>query len=284
MQENINPPSKNFSWIRNELHIFLTAVMFLTRIRVPKNIDHSPAYLEKSPKYFPVIGWIVGGISVLTYLVFKKYTTTDIGIIASMIAGILTTGAFHEDGFADVSDAFGGGWTKEKILMIMKDSRIGAFGAIGIWVILTSKFVLLKELPQYTPDLNHPTSNLFYNYRFFIAIIFAAHSLSRLMPVWIIQFSSYVTNPDQGKSKPLADKKLSITAFLIANCFGLLPFIFLSPEFILTIIPVGYITYEMLRYFQKWIGGYTGDCLGAVQQVTELTFYLSALIVWKYIA
>jgi len=281
MTENSSP--NIFSRLRNELHVFLTAVMFLTRIRVPKNIDHSPAYLEKSPKYFPVIGWIVGGVSVLTYLVFKKYATNDIGIIASMIAGILTTGAFHEDGFADTSDAFGGGWTKEKILLIMKDSRIGAFGAIGLWVILTTKYILLKELPQYTPDLNHPTSSVFFNYRFFIAVILTAHSVSRLMPVWMIQFSTYVTNPELGKSKPLANKKLSIISFALANIFGLLPFVLLSPEFLFALVPVCYITYEMVKYFQKWIGGYTGDCLGAIQQVTELIFYLSALIIWKYI-
>src|SRR5215813_13575743 len=88
------------SGIRNELQIFFTAVMFLTRLPVPKNIDHSPEYLEKSPKYFPLVGWIVGGLSVLAFLIFVRYTSTDIAIIASMIAGLLTTGAFHEDGFA----------------------------------------------------------------------------------------------------------------------------------------------------------------------------------------
>src|SRR5258708_3410401 len=126
--------------MKKEWKIFLTAVMFLTRISVPKNIDHSAEYLEKSPKYFPVTGWIVGGISALLFLVFSRYISTDIGVLASMIAGILTTGAFHEDGFADTCDAFGGGWTKEKILQIMKDSRIGAFGAIGLLAILSSKF------------------------------------------------------------------------------------------------------------------------------------------------
>jgi len=257
--------------------------MFLTRIHVPKNIDHSPGYLEKSPKYFPVVGWIVGAISVLTYLVFKKYTSNDIGILASMIAGILTTGAFHEDGFADTTDAFGGGWTKEKILQIMKDSRIGAFGTIGLWVILSTKYLLLKELPQYTPDLNHPTSNIFFNYRFFIAVLLTAHSLSRLMPVWVIQFSQYVTDPDQSKSKPLASKKLPTGALLLANLFGLLPFVLLSPEFLFALIPIAYITYELVKYFQKWIGGYTGDCLGAVQQVSEIAFYLAALIIWRYV-
>jgi adenosylcobinamide-GDP ribazoletransferase len=103
------------------------------------------------------------------------------------------------------------------------------------------------------------------------------------MPVWVIQFSTYVTDPDQSKSKPLASKKLPTASFILANIFGLLPFALLSPEFLFALVPITYITYELVKYFQKWIGGYTGDCLGAVQQVSEIIFYLSALIVWRYI-
>ena len=95
--------------MKKELRIFFTAMMFLTRLPVPRFTDHSPEYLERSVKYFPLIGWIVGGISALTFLIFNKYISEDIAIAASIIAGILTTGAFHEDGFADVCDAFGGG-------------------------------------------------------------------------------------------------------------------------------------------------------------------------------
>src|ERR1700694_2498817 len=146
--------------------------MFLTRIRVPGNIDHSPEYLQKAPRYFPVIGWIVGAVCSLAFLLVSRYISADLGILASMIAGVFITGAFHEDGFADVCDGFGGGWTKEKILLIMKDSRIGAFGAIGLLAIWSSKFLLLKELPQFTPALTQPAIPsafvLFFNYRYFI--------------------------------------------------------------------------------------------------------------------
>ena len=93
--------------------------MFLTRLPVPKNIDHSETYLQKSPKYFPLIGWIVAALSFTAFFIFHQYVAEDIAVLASIIAGIFTTGAFHEDGFADTCDAFGGGWTKEKILAIM---------------------------------------------------------------------------------------------------------------------------------------------------------------------
>src|SRR6187402_617597 len=144
--------------MKEQWKIFLTAVMYFTRINVrkmglyknipplPDNADvgpsaNEPEYLNKAPLYFPLVGWIVGGVSVLVYLVFSRLLSSDIGVLASMVAGILLTGAFHEDGFADVCDGFGGGWTKENILSIMTDSRVGAFGVIGIISMLAAKYL-----------------------------------------------------------------------------------------------------------------------------------------------
>lgn len=269
--------------MKKELRIFFTAMMFLTRIPVPRFTDHSPEYLERSVKYFPLIGWIVAAISGITYLLFNKYISEDIAIAASIIAGISTTGAFHEDGFADVCDAFGGGWTKEKILLIMKDSRLGSYGVIGMMSILLCKFLLLKELPKFTPDLQAPSVNIFYNYRYFLLTLFAAHALSRLMPVLVMRFYDYVTDPDGSKSKPVASRKPTLPALLVPIITALVPFIFMSWHFLLAIVPVVYVAFCLAKYFKKWIGGYTGDCLGAIQQVSELCFYVSMIIIWRYI-
>ncbi len=92
--------------MKKEIRIFFTALMFLTRLPVPKFTDHSQEYLEKSARYFPLVGWIVALISGLTFLVFNKYVSEDIAILASIIAGIFTTGAFHEDGFAGCMRCF----------------------------------------------------------------------------------------------------------------------------------------------------------------------------------
>ncbi len=269
--------------MKKELHIFLTAVMFMTRIKVPAHIDHSTEYLNKSVKYFSLIGWIVGGICVLIFLVLNKYLSEDIAILASMIAGIWVTGAFHEDGFADVCDAFGGGWTKEKILSIMKDSRLGTYGVLGLIFILSTKFVLLKKLLEFASHYEQPTLNIFYPYQYFILFIIAAHSVSRLMSVFTMQFSSYVTDKDTSKSKPVTSRKLSIPALLFTTAFAIVPFLLLPLIFSLIILPVICTAYSLSQYFKKWIGGYTGDCLGAIQQVSEIVFYLSAIIVWQYI-
>ena len=106
--------------MKKEIDIFFTAMMFYTRIPCPKNITHDPDYLNKATRYFPLIGWIVGLISGLVFIAFSQILPVTIAVLLSMIASILTTGAFHEDGFADVCDGFGGRWTKEKILMEAK--------------------------------------------------------------------------------------------------------------------------------------------------------------------
>jgi adenosylcobinamide-GDP ribazoletransferase len=93
----------------------------------------------------------------------------------------------------------------------------------------------------------------------------------------------YVTDPDVSKSKPVAAGKMSVTALIMAVVFGLLPLAFLSWHFLLAIMPVLYATWSMSKYFKKWIGGYTGDCLGAIQQVSEIVFYLSFIVIWRYL-
>ena len=124
--------------IKEEIKIFFTSLMFYTRLPCPSYIDHSENYLNKATRYFPLIGIIVGTISFILFWIFNQIFNVEISIIIAIATGILITGAFHEDGFADTFDGFGGGWTKEKILEIMKDSRIGAYGAISLIVLILS--------------------------------------------------------------------------------------------------------------------------------------------------
>lgn len=264
--------------------------MFLTRIRVPPTVDHSSAYLREAPRYFPVVGWIVGAVSALFYLLGTRFVSTDAGVMAAIVAGVLVTGAFHEDGFADVCDGFGGGWTKEKILGIMKDSRIGAYGAIGLIVMLGTKFILLRELPAFTPSLSAEAAgfwttapwNVFYDHRYAIVAILCAHSLGRLMPVLVMQLSSYSGLTDRSKSGAMTGQRMSTGGVIAAVVFALAPFAFLSWHYLLVIAPVLYATFELNRYFKRWIGGYTGDCLGAIEQVSEILIYLGFVLIFRY--
>jgi adenosylcobinamide-GDP ribazoletransferase len=260
--------------MKKELDIFFTAMMFYTRIPCPKNITHNPDCLNKATRYFPLIGWIVGLISGLVFIAFFQILPVSIAVLLSMIASILTTGAFHEDGFADVCDGFGGGWTKEKILKIMKDSAIGAYGAIGILLLLVLKFTVLVEVLS---AQSNPVA--------IILIFITAHALSRWAAATIIFTHNYVREDELSKSKPIA-KSYSWKEVFGTTFFGLLPllyFIYYNYKVILVLLPVFVFRWYLARYFKKWIGGYTGDCLGATQQVCEVVFYISILALWKFI-
>ncbi|HAR72398.1 MAG TPA: adenosylcobinamide-GDP ribazoletransferase, partial [Flavobacteriaceae bacterium] len=114
--------------LKKEVTYFLTALMFFTRIPIPFKIPYSNEIMNQSQKYYAAIGLLVGAFNALIYTICQFILPVDIAIIITMIASVLLTGAFHEDGFTDVCDSFGGGYGKEKILTIMKDSRIGAYG------------------------------------------------------------------------------------------------------------------------------------------------------------
>src|SRR3989442_594713 len=112
--------------MKDQWQLLRTAIMFYTRIPVG-NMHHASDRLNNATRYLPFIGWITGGAMALVLCGAGHLAPWPVSILLSLITGIWITGAFHEDGFADMCDGFGGGWTKEKILLIMKDSRIGAF-------------------------------------------------------------------------------------------------------------------------------------------------------------
>jgi len=264
--------------MRRELRLFFTALSFYSRLAAPSYVhqDHS-VYLPDSIRYLPVIGWLAGFIAAIVFIVTNYLFGNNLAVILSMAATILLTGAFHEDGFADVCDGFGGGWTKEKILAIMKDSRLGTYGVAGLVLLLGIKFTALQQLFN---SLNK-TSDLICIAGFYII----AHSLSRFAAVTIIFNYDYV-RITESKSGGAVEKSRSVN-LLLAGIFALLPLaglmIYTSrPLLGLITVPVFLLSFYLGGYFKKWIGGYTGDCLGAVQQLTEIVIYLSYLLIWKF--
>lgn len=245
--------------------------MFFTRIPCPAWTDHSEEYLQKSRKYFPLVGWIVGGMAALFFLLSALILPISISIILSMMISIWLTDAFHEDGFADVCDGFGGGWTKEQILTIMKDSRVGAYGAIGIGLLLLLKFYALFEIAQIQISLIWLT-------------LINAHASSRWIASLLVHSHEYVQDLDKSKSKPIASLRLSPLEMAYSSVFVWIPMLLFIPNwFLLIALPIAYLPKIYLGYFfQKNIGGYTGDCLGATQQISEVVFYLAILALVKY--
>lgn len=248
--------------MRKQLYIFLNAIMFYTRIPVPKNLPYSDEMLNRSTRYFPFIGWIVGGIGAVAFYELEYVFPPELAILLSMLVTIFVTGAFHEDGFADFCDGFGGGYTRERILTIMKDSRIGTYGSIGLVGILAAKFMSLHSLDV----ANIPV------------VLLAGHSLSRLMPILVIYTSEYSREDATSKTKPIGKKGKGFD-FILALFFGLAFLIFIPITYSLAILPVLLLTTIIFRsYITRKIGGYTGDCLGALQQIAEVEFYLGFII------
>ncbi len=260
--------------MREEIRILFTAVMFYTRIPCPSWVDHDERYISRSIRYFPLIGWLVGVVVAAGFLLGDWLISPLAGTVLSLIASVLITGAFHEDGFADVCDGFGGGWTKEKILEIMKDSRVGTYGVVGLVLIFLLKISLLLQLVSLVGGFA------------LLATFVGAHTISRFMASTVVFTHPYVRDNDNSKAKPVARQSGKFN-LIPAGIFGVLPVIslsFVTQNYpMLGTIPLLYLVkMGMARYFTKWIGGYTGDCLGAVQQVTETAFYLFLLVIWKF--
>jgi len=251
--------------IRREAEYFFAALRFFTRLPAPAWVGHSAAQLNHAARYFPLVGIVVGTLGAGVTLAAAQIWPTAIAVLLGMAATLLATGAFHEDGLADSIDGFGGGWRREDVLRIMKDSRIGSYGAIGIGIVLLTKFEALATLAGVSPWLT------------FAAAIVAGHSVSRFAATALIYALDYARDDDSSKSKPLATR-LGKGELALAALFGLAPCALLpGPQVVTALVLAALVTWLAARKFVQRIGGYTGDCLGATQQLTELAFYLGLL-------
>ena len=262
------------TWLRAHLRLLLLAVQFYTRLPVPAWVGYSDELLAKATVYFPLVGWLVGGVAAGVFAAASYvFRSTEVALLRSMVASILLTGALHEDGFADVCDGFGGGWTAEKILAIMKDSRLGTYGATGLGLLLAGKLLALRGLP---PAAVAPA-------------LLLAHPLSRATALTCIFSHRYARPTADSKARPVA-KGLQVRELATGLLLGALPLLGYAawlhrPALLLVLLPLAVVKASLARYFQRWIGGYTGDCLGAIQQAAEVSIYLFLLagFAWKFI-
>ncbi|NRR34192.1 adenosylcobinamide-GDP ribazoletransferase [Oxalobacteraceae bacterium] len=249
----------------HQLRLFFTALQFFTRLPIPRWVGFEADWLQHASRYFPLVGLVVAAISAAAYALAALLFPAPVAVVLATAAGIYATGAFHEDGFADMCDGFGGGMSQERVLEIMKDSRIGAYGAIGIGCLIALKCVTLALLP--------PASA--------IAALFLAHPLSRLAATSLIWQLDYARA--EGKAKPLA-QEMQTDEFIIAAVCALLPALLIGAmawiswqAIVSGLLATAIVTYWLAQKCVRRIGGYTGDCLGAVQQLTEAVLYLAVL-------
>ncbi len=249
-----------------ELRVLLTAVVFFTRVPVPGKLLHDGVLLEEATRYLPFVGVLVGGVSAAVMWSAALVLPTPAAVVLSMLAAVLMTGAFHEDGLADTVDGFGGGWNTERKLEIMKDSRLGTYGAIALVMSMLLRYVLILALFE-SGDM--PKG---------LAVLVTSHIGARLAPVFVMRLLSYVRLDETSKVKPIA-KNLSLASFIFAVlgatllCFGIGGF-----EALLRLALVLPTAALCAWVFRTHIGGYTGDTLGASEQISELVLLGAALI------
>ncbi len=244
---------------RHEINLFLLALGYFSRIPMPKWVSYSPEKLNHASRYFTLVGWLLGLGVACIYFLSHQFLSVNISIWLSILFSLLLTGAFHEDGLADTADGLGGGFTREKKLTIMKDSRIGTYGACALVMALLGKFVLLQE--------THNT----------ILCIAIAYALSRMLAVSLLFDVDIASDPDTEKVKPMA-KAQSLTDKIILLASAL-PLIFLVDWKTLLLLTIMLMVIRQIAkaYFNHHLQGVTGDCLGATQQVSELCIYLALI-------
>ena len=258
------------------LRHYLLAVQFFTRVPVTGRLAHwvgySPAMLRASAGHFPGVGFLVGGVLacftalLMAYLPgspFAPLVAAGLGCVLS----VMMTGGFHEDGLADIADGLGGSFDRERALIIMKDSRVGAFGALALVLAITVKVALLALLGSVSVSV-------------LLGGIFFGHVVSRGWPLALLATLAHVGDAAGSKSKPLADRighrgLLTGAAWCALAVLGLwLVRPELMPAMAGGVLASGLGAFYMARLLWRRLQGFTGDGLGATQQVCELTFYL----------
>ncbi len=255
--------------IKHEWRLLLVAVQFLTRLPVPSFTNYDPQWLHQSSRHFPAVGLLVGLLCAGVFWLGSVLFTPLIAAVISTIFGIRLTGAFHEDGLADSCDGLGGGLTRERTLTIMKDSRLGTYGVLGLVSVLLLKITLLASMP---PSVA-------------IVALIIGHTASRLLCISLIALLPYGGEIEHAKAKPMA-QQLTLLQGVLSTGWLLLAGILVIAIFpsgiqqiglsqwllalLLTLIATDY----MRRLLRRRLDGYTGDGLGATQQLSEVAIYM----------
>lgn len=248
-----------------EYRVFLAALVFYTRLPVPMRTDRFAELLARSARYLPLIGLFVGAVSAGAYIAIGFLLPHAAAIVVALAVGVLITGAFHEDGLIDSADGLGGGHTVERKLEIMKDSRVGSYGVIAAVLVLLLKFVLLSALaaPE-SGAVRVSTGVLDLGARAIIAM----HLLGRLAPVLVMAVLRYARPGVDSRSRPAA--RVGVVSLMIALVTAVVAGWFLLPEARLALAAPAVVASVAALVFLRHLRGYTGDTLGAAEQLTEI--------------
>jgi adenosylcobinamide-GDP ribazoletransferase len=239
--------------------LFLIAMQFLTRLPVPRDLKTNEEELGRAAMFFPLVGMLVGGGGALLHIALLHLLPPSTCVLLVLVYASFITNAFHEDGLADAVDGFGGGWTRERVLEIMRDSRIGTFGALALIFLVLAKYNFLSALEPARV------------WRWLIV----AHTAARWTTLPLCLWLPYARAEGQGK---LVARRVSHGGMAVATLTLLAALVLLDlrAAVIACAVAVAVVTASGW-YYRRRLGGITGDCLGATNQVTEVIFYLVAV-------
>jgi adenosylcobinamide-GDP ribazoletransferase len=237
------------------------AFQFLTRLPL-SGLTYRPDALSRSAKFFPLVGLAMGVAVAGIYRVLSPHLPAMIVALAIVLFSTLTTGGLHEDGLADAADAFGGGWDQQKILAIMKDSRIGSYGALALIFSVAGRVLLLANLPANSV----------------IPYAISAEVLCRwtVLPLGVALPGAR----EEASQGARIARQISALSLILGTLFALaiVGYLLRNTMWIPTIVAMT-ITLASGLYYKWRIGGITGDCFGATMQLTLMAVYLCG--VWR---
>ncbi len=232
------------------------AFQFLTRIPMPPT-SFKVDSLSRAVKFFPFVGLVIGSGAALLQRLLLPHLSRPLVALAVLVYLVLITGCLHEDALADAADGFGGGWNKEQILLILRDSRTGSYGATALMLSLLARYLLLASLP-----LEH-----------LAAYVISAHVLCR----WTALPLSYFLPPardNAGQGARIA-RLTTLSSLVAGSMFSLLVVVFaLRWAAVAPIVAALFATALSGWFYSSKIGGVTGDCFGATNQLSEIAVYL----------
>ena len=272
--------AKCWHYQKYQMQLFLLALSFFSRIPISSTVPYSTERMNKAGRYFALVGLLLGALCGLLFILLTLLFSSEIALFLTILFSLLLTGAFHEDGLTDMVDGIGGGMTIERRLTIMKDSRIGTYGASALLMSLLGKFLLLSQLsagfltgaflPLSPWEKTAPLATIY-------IIWIIAYTLSRAVAATLIFDMPYVSELQSSKSKPLAAKQSTGELIFIIIC-ALLPCLLVKLPIACALIITAFVFRTL---FKRWLlarlGGFTGDCLGAAQQLMELLTYIVLL-------
>ncbi len=247
--------------VRSILNDLLMAVQFSTRIPVPA-LPYDPRALPRALKFFPIVGLGIGASAALLQLILRPHLAPTIVAVLVLTYLVLLTGCLHEDGLADSADGFGGGWTRERVLLILRDSRIGSYGATALTLSLMARVLLLATIPSWH----------------IARYLMAAHLLCR----WTTLPLSFALPParstEAGETEGMGAHIAHLTSpstLIVGTLVSVsIAAVLLRWHCIAPILAVSVVTLLSGLYYKRRIGGVTGDCFGATNQIAEIAVYL----------